>query len=109
MGTVIEFPSDDKQLEKNFREILDRVEYPTEELRKCIKDNLVPLLIKYSKQTRHSFLLELPPGVSEAEGNRIAEKIQEEIKKYVANVQQEMFLDICLLYVKLCKSELKIE
>ena len=109
MGTVIEFPSDDKRLEKNFRDILNTIEYPTEELKKCVTDNLVPLLIKYTKQTRHSFPLELPPSVSEAEGERIAEKIEEEIKKYVSKVQQEMFLDICILYVKLCKSELKTD
>ena len=109
MGTVIEFPRDDKRLEKEFRETLDTVEYLTEELKKCVTDSLVPLLIKYSKHSRHSFPLELPLSVSEAEGNRIAEKIQEEIKKCVAKVQQEMFLDICLLYVKLCKSELKID
>ena len=66
MGTVIEFPSDDKRLEKNFRDILNTIEYPTEELKKCVTDNLVPLLIKYTKQTRHSFPLELPPSVSEA-------------------------------------------
>ena len=107
MGTVIEFPGDDKRLEKKFRETLDTVEYPNEDLRKCVTDSLVPLLIKYTKQSRHSFSLELPPSVSETEGKKIVEKIQEEIIKYVTKVQQEMFLDICILYVKLCKLELK--
>ena len=109
MGTVIEFPSDDKQLEKKFREVLDSVDYPTEELKECVTDSLIPLLVKYTKQSRHSFPLELPPSVSEAEGNRIVKKIQREIKKYVSKVQQEMFLDICILYVKLCKSKLKTD
>jgi hypothetical protein len=109
MGTVIEFPGDDKRLEKNFREILNSIEYPTEELKKCVTDSLVPLLIKYTKQSRHSFPLELPPSVSDIEGKKIAEKIQTEIKKYVSKVQQEMFSDICILYVKLCKSELKTD
>ena len=109
MGTVIEFPGDDKQLEKKFREVLDSVEYPTEELKECVTDSLVPLLVKYTKQSRHSFPLELPPSVSEAEGKKIVEKIQKEIKNYVGKVQQEMFLDICILYVKLCKSELKTD
>ncbi len=107
MGIVIEFPVANERLEKKIQEYLDKVDYPTEELRKCVKDSITPVIIKYKKLPSYSFSIDLPTGISKVEGKKVEDKIQEEIKKYVSKVQQDMLSEICELYVELCKSELK--
>lgn len=107
MGTVIEFPGNDVRREKEFREMLDVIKFPSESLRQCVKDNVGPVLVKYQKLPEHSFPIEFPAGVSEEDGRNIALLIQEEIKKYAWKVQQPLLLEICRLYVELCKTSEK--
>lgn len=108
MGTVIEFPGNDERREKEYRELIDKgLNTQNESLRSCVKDNVAPVLVKYSKLPPHSFTLELPTSLSIAETDALTNKIQEEVKKYVSKIQQPMLLEICQLYVALCKHEQK--
>ncbi len=106
MGTIIEFPGNDERREKEYRELLDKdLNIQNESLRECVKDNVASVLVKYSKLPTHTFSLELPPGFSAADTEKLVSKIQEEVKKYASKIQQSMLLEICQLYVALCKYE----
>ena len=108
MGTVIGFPGNDERREKEYSELLDEeLNIQNESLRKCVSANVAPVLAKYSKLPIHTFSLELPSGLSAADTDMLANKIQEEVKKYVSKIQQPMILEICQLYVALCKHEQK--
>lgn len=103
MGVVIEFPGNDAHREKEFREMLDAVKFPSASLRQCVKDNVARMLVKYQKLPELSFRVEFPAGISEEDGKKIGLLIQEEIKKYVGKAQQPLLLEICRLHVELCK------
>lgn len=108
MGTVIEFPGNDERREKEYRELLDKgLNIQNESLRKCVKDNVASVLVKYSKLPTHTFSLELPTDLSATDTDVLTSKIQEEVKKYVSKIQQPMLVEICQLYVTLCKYEQK--
>ena len=107
MGKVIEFPNQEARQERELEQIIDSIEFPTEELCNCVKQNVTPILLKYNQLPKHSFSIELPVTQSTAEVDNFVTKIQEEVKKYASQIQLEMMTEIINLYVALCKCELK--
>ena len=108
MGTIIEFPGNDERREREYRELLDEgLNIPNESLRKCIKENVASVLAKHSKLPSHTFSLDLPPGLTTTDTDKLARKIQEEVQKYASKIQQPLIFEICQLHVELCKHEQK--
>ena len=107
MGKIIEFPNQQARLERGFEDILDSIVYPSEELKHCVKKNIIPVFLKYNKLPQHSFSVELPSSISPAEEDQLVITIQEEVKNYALKIQLEMMMEITRLYVALCKCELR--
>ncbi len=108
MGLVIQFPGNEARREKEFQELLlNGLNDSPESLRQYVKDNVVPMLLKYNKLPNHTFTLALPSNVSDDDQKMIALTIQEEVKKYVQKIQQPILLEMCQLHVALWKAQQK--
>ncbi len=105
MAIIIQFPGNDDRLVREYRELLQGINIPSEEIRQCVLDALAPALVKYGKTPTHSFSLAFPHGTSEAEAKKFGQEIQDEVKKFVWEIQKPMLIDICRLHVELCKAQ----
>lgn len=107
MTNVIQFPVNRDSQGFNFKAKLDKMNFPSEELRHCVEDNLIPVLEKYSKLTPYTMELKLPVNLNQTQVDELTSSLQEQMKQVTSNIQTEMLSEIAALYLDLCKCTLK--
>jgi hypothetical protein len=107
MGKIIKFPHQEIRKEREFDELLDSIDYPSEELRRCVKKNVIPVLLKYNQLPEHSFKIEVSSSITSSDIDICISKVQEEVKIYAARLQLNMLQEMLKLYVALCKCEMR--
>ena len=107
MAIVIEFPGKDVQLKRKLLEKLNPINFPSDDLKNCVKEKVLPVFEKYGRLPTHTLSLELPYEISEEQTQQISNQIAGEMSDYAKKIAQDLVLQICLLHVELCKSLLK--
>lgn len=102
MGIVIRFPDSDERREKEIRELLSSLDYPNEQVRRCVKDLITPILLRYYNLPNYTFSFELPKNLPPTESAELAAKIEDEVKRYVRLLQKPMLREIGELHIALC-------
>jgi len=108
MAIIINFPSKDAQLRDKLMDKLDEIQFKSDELKNCVKENVISSFQKHNRLPDHSFSIDPPFEISKEQSASISEQIGRELNNYTKGVAQELLMEICLLHIELCKLKLKI-
>lgn len=101
MGIIVLFPSRRERRLKQFEEILDNLDFPNEELKKCVKDNGIAIFRKYDCR---KLTIEFPTGLEQRCIEAISERIEQAITEYLFKLQEDMIHDLVKLQMEICLS-----
>ena len=79
------------------------MDFSSDELKNCVKENVISVLEKHNKLPDYSFSINLPFKVTEEQSIYISDQVAKEFNKYTKSIAQEMMMEICMLHVELCK------
>ena len=103
MTTIIQFPSKDEKRWLEIEAILDEVEFPSKEVARCVKEQVMPILRRCDRLPKKSFSLQLPTGVNDRQAQSLVTQIESHVKEYAQELQWTMLQEIVSLQVEICK------